>query len=110
MYKNRIDNNTLISDNYLTPAVCWCYKRNDVLLLDKAGEFTYGLQYDDSSKNRLLNINQLQELITKDTGGGHTILITSTKRYKEYIQKLPNPYFEDINCGFVFAEFTTDKK
>jgi 4-amino-4-deoxy-L-arabinose transferase len=107
-YKNRINNNTtLVSDNYLTPAVCWCYKRNDVFLLDKAGEFSYGLQYDDSSKHRLLNISQLQELITKDTGVEHTILITSTKRYMEYKQKLPKPYFEDIDRGFVFAEFAT---
>ena len=107
-YKNRItQNTTLVSDNYLTPAVCWCYKRNDVFLLDKAGEFTYGLQYDELSKHRLLDINQLQELITKNTGVENTILITSTKRYMDYKQKLPKPYFEDIYCGFVFAEFAT---
>jgi 4-amino-4-deoxy-L-arabinose transferase len=107
-YKNRIGPNTfLVSDNYLTPVVCWCYKRNDVLLLDKAGEFSYGLQYDDSSKHHMLDINQLQELIMNDTGKKHTILITSTKRYREYKQKLPKPCFEVIECGFVFAEFAT---
>lgn len=109
-YENRIGPNTfIVSDNYLTPAVCWCYKRNDVLLLDKAGEFTYGLKYDDLSKHCLLDINQLQELLMKDTGKKHTVLITSTKRYREYKQKLPKPYFEDIECGFVFAEFAAGK-
>ena len=109
-YKNRIDNNTtLVSDNYLTPAVCWCYKRDDVFLLDKAGEFSYGLQYDESSRHRLLDFSQLQELITKDTGVEHIILITSSKRYIEYKKKLPKPYFEDTDCGFVFAEFATGK-
>jgi len=109
-YKDRISQSTiLVSDNYLTPAVCWCYKRNDVFLLDKAGEFAYGLQNDDPSKHRLININCLKELITKDTGKEHIILITSTKRYMEYKQKLPKPVLENIDCGFVFAEFATGK-
>ena len=109
-YKNRIDPKSfLVSDNYLTSAVCWCYKRNDVFLLDKAGEFTYGLQYDDLSKHRLLDIDQFKELITEDTDRKHTILITSTKRYVEYKQMLPEPHFLDIDCGFVFAEFITGK-
>jgi len=109
-YKDRISQNTiLISDNHLTPAVCWSYKRSDVLLLINPGEFAYGLAYDDLSKHRLLDIDQLQELISKDTGGEHTILITSTKRYMEYKQQLPKPVFENIDCGFVFAEFATGK-
>ena len=84
-------------------------KRNDVFLLEKAGEFANGLKYDNSSKRRLLDINQLQELIMKDAGKTHTILITSIKRYMEYKQRLPKPYIEDIDCGFVFVEFATGK-
>jgi 4-amino-4-deoxy-L-arabinose transferase len=107
-YNNRISQNTiLVSDNYLTPAVCWNYKRSDVLLLINPGEFEYGLACDDVSKHRLLNIDQLQELITKGMGREHIILITSTKRYWEYKQLLPKPIFEDIDFGFVFAEFVT---
>jgi 4-amino-4-deoxy-L-arabinose transferase len=107
-YNNRISQNTiLVSDNYLTPAVCWNYKRSDVLLLINPGEFEYGLACDDVSKHRLLNIDQLRELITKGMGREHIILITSTKRYWEYKQLLPKPIFEDIDFGFVFAEFVT---
>ena len=110
-YNDRIDQNTiLISDNYLTPAVCWCYQRSDVFLLNTPGEFSYGIKYDDSSKDRLINITQLQELISRDSADKNIILITRTKRYIEYKQKLPKPLIENIDCGFVFAEFAGGKR
>jgi 4-amino-4-deoxy-L-arabinose transferase len=105
-YKNKINQNTiLVSDNYLTPAVCWSYKRSNVFLLNNPGEFDYGLEYDDSTKQRMLNIEQLREIITKNSDKKHMILITSTKRYIEYNQQLPKPVFENTDCGFVLAEF-----
>jgi len=94
----------LVSDNYLTPAVCWCYKRTDILVMNRGGELAYGLRYDDS-KQRLLDIDQFKKLIGKNLGKGYIALVTSTKRYTEYRQLLPEPAFEDIDCGFVFAEF-----
>jgi len=94
----------LVSDNYLTPTVCWCYKRTDVFVIDRGGELRYGLGYDDS-KQRLLGIDQFKKLIDKSPGKGCITLITSTKRYGEYRPLLPKPVFEDIDCGFVFAEF-----
>jgi len=98
----------LVSDNYLTPAVCWCYKRADVFLIDRGGELTYGLGYDDS-KQRLLDIDQFKKLIDKSSRKGGINLITSTKRYMEYRQLLPKPIFEDIDSNFVFAEFVAGK-
>lgn len=94
------------SSNYLTSAVCWRYKRSDVFILGRSGELTYGLGYNDS-KQRLLDIEQFRELITKVSYKGRITLITSTKRYREYKQLLPKPIFEDIDFGFVFAEFAT---
>jgi 4-amino-4-deoxy-L-arabinose transferase len=98
----------LVSDNYLTPIVCWCYKRTDILLIDRGGELTYGLRYDDS-KQRLLDIGQFKKLIDRNSGRGCIALITNTKRYSEYRQLLPEPIFEEINSGFVFVEFIADK-
>ena len=98
----------LVSDNYLTPTVCWCYKRTDVLLIDRGGELTYGLKCEDS-KQRLLDIDQFKKLIDSNSGRGYIALITSTKRYEEYRRFLPEPIFEDINSGFVFVEFIPDK-
>ena len=104
-HQDRINQDTLlVSDNYLAPAVCWNYKRNDVYLLDRTGEFTYGLGYDDS-KHRLLDIDHLIELIMENTNKKCVTLITFTKRYIEYEHLLPKPAFKEIHHGFVFVQF-----
>jgi 4-amino-4-deoxy-L-arabinose transferase len=103
----------LVSDNYLTPAVCFCYKRADVFIVDRGGEFTYGLGYDDS-KQRQLDIEEIEDCRlpivdfnrkSQNANRKSIVLITSTKRYTEYRKKLPKPIFEDIDRSFVFAEF-----
>lgn len=94
---------TLVSDNYLASAVCWSYKRRDVFLLGRGGELAYGLGYDDS-KQRLLDIERLRELITKGSGKECITLIIRMKLYAEYAGLLPKPVFEDVGHGFVFAE------
>jgi len=98
----------LVSDNYLTPIVCWSYRRTDVFLIDRGGELAYGLRYGDSMQ-RLLDINQFKKLISETIGKGRVALITSTKRYSEYKLLLPKPVFEDIDSDFVFAEFIAGK-
>jgi 4-amino-4-deoxy-L-arabinose transferase len=103
-YRVRSDT-ILVSDNYLASAVCWSYKRNDVLVLGRAGELTYGFGYDDS-KHRLLDIDGFIELIMKGTGEGCVTLIIDTDRYEEYSPQLPKPVFKDVRGDFVFAEFT----
>lgn len=110
-YKDRIGQDTiLISDNYMSPAVCWCYKRSDVFLFEIAGEFSYGIKYNESSKKRLIDINKLREWISKDLNKKHIVLITSTKRYNDYKQKISKPCFERIHGSFVFAEFGGEKQ
>jgi len=104
-YRVRCDT-ILVSDNYLASAVCWSYKRTDVLVLGRAGELTYGFGYDDS-KHRLLNIDGFKELVTKSSGKGSIVLIFDTERYAEYSPLLPKPVFKDVNHGFVFAEFAS---
>ena len=94
----------LVSDNYLMPAVCWLYKRTDVFVIDRGGEFAYGLGYDDS-KHRQISVDQFEDMVDTNSGTGLIALITSTKRYAEYKKLLPTPVFEDIEQGFVFAEF-----
>ena len=102
-YRVRCDT-ILVSDNYLASAVCWSYKRTDVLVLGRAGELTYGFGYDDS-KHRLLNIDGFKELVTKSSGKGSIVLIFDTERYAEYSPLLPKPVFKDVKGDFVFAEF-----
>ena len=94
----------LVSDNYLAPAVCWFYKRSDVYLLEKGGEFTYGLTYGDS-KGRLLTIDKFKEMAEKGLGKGRLVLITHKKRYEAYRDRLPKPIFMDEYGKFVFVQF-----
>jgi len=104
-HKDKITQNTLlVSDNYLVSAICWSYERTDVSVLGRTGELAYGLGYDDS-KHRLLDIDQFKELIRKSAGNECIALFTSPKRYAEYRQLLPEPVLEDLDGGFVFAEF-----
>jgi len=95
---------SIVSDNYITASVCWVYKRSDVFVLDRPGELAYGLSYDDS-KNRLLDIESLNGLITGNAAEKAVVLITSRKRYCQYKSKLPEPVFEGSDDNFVFAEF-----
>ena len=90
--------------NDLESAVCWFYKRDDVYVLGDGGELDYGLNYDDS-KHRLLSVDQFKKLIREARGQRTVILITKTRRYAEYRPHLPQPIFEEINGGFVFAQF-----
>jgi 4-amino-4-deoxy-L-arabinose transferase len=109
-YKDRISQNTvLVCDNYLAPAVCWCYKRTDVNLIDRAGEFAYGLSVNEATKSRLLSIKQFKELIAGNLNEKSVVLITSDKRYDEYSRQFPKPVFKESYGNFVFAQFATIK-
>jgi 4-amino-4-deoxy-L-arabinose transferase len=125
--KDKVSPQTLlISDNYMAPAVCWSYKRTDVSILDRTGEFTYGLSYpapasafaetsDEVSqkppllsfdrKTRGLEISGLAKQLAENSDRKEIVLITSTKRYIEYSQQLPKPDFESYGGEFVFARF-----
>ncbi len=94
----------LVSDHRLLRAVCWFYKRKDVLLLNSGGELAYGLGYDDS-RHRLLDLDQLKKLLTKSHGKHPVILITEARRYEKYRSLLPQPIFEQIGNRFVFVQF-----
>jgi 4-amino-4-deoxy-L-arabinose transferase len=94
----------IVSDCNLVHHVCWSYKRDDIYLFFNAGEFRYGLGYDDS-KHRLLTIDRLLAMIN-DVPKKHPVtIITQTNRYLHYRDMIPKPLFEDIGPCFVFAQF-----
>ena len=106
--KDKINPNTIIiSDSLLAPAICWSYKRSNVFILQREGEMEYGLRYDDTTKKRLLNIKQLNELILENSGINNIVLISSDKDYTDYIANLPKPAFENKENGLVFTEFNS---
>ena len=94
----------IISDNYLTPAVCWFYQRDDIYVLDRSGEFTYGFSYDDA-EHKLVAIDKFADFIIHNSKGRTIVLITRNKRFESYHRMLPNPTNELREGGFVIAEF-----
>jgi len=95
----------VVSDEYLVHAVCWFYRRDNIYLLEKGGELRYGLDRDESSPSRLLTIKELRKIIDSKSGKYRIILVAEEKRYRQWMNLLPKPEFEDINNGFVFLRF-----
>jgi len=72
------------------PAVCWVYKRDNVYLLDRAGEFAYGLSYNDE-EHKLIAVDKFSDFIMENSKHNKVVLITTKKRYDDYREVLPNP-------------------
>ena len=103
-HADRIQADTIIvSDSHLVGAVCWYYKRNDIFLLSR-GELKYGLGYADS-RHRLVNDEQIDDLVRKSSGKKSLVLITGRKFYARGVHLSSKPVFEDIEGAFAFAQF-----
>jgi 4-amino-4-deoxy-L-arabinose transferase len=94
----------LVSSPKLAPAICWTYKRTDVRLLESGGEFTFGLDYDDA-RHRLLTFENFASMASAARGTGSLVIVVDTGIYLKWKQQLPQPVYEDIGAGFVFARF-----
>jgi 4-amino-4-deoxy-L-arabinose transferase len=95
----------LVSDHQLVSAVCWFYKRDDVYLLEDGGELSYGLEYDNINRSRLLTAGPFQQLIKINSGNRPVLLLMETDRYLKSRHLIPEPVFLDTDSGFVFAQF-----
>ncbi len=78
----------VLSGEEVARAVCWYLKRDDIYLVERAGELQYGLDYPDSS-HRKLNPVQAGVLIRKHKG--KTILIAGHDEYSRWQPFLPPP-------------------
>ena len=95
----------VVTGDHLVHAVCWFYKRDNVYLLEKSGEFRYGLERDHSKPSRLLTVKDLREIINRRPGKHRVVLFLKAKHYRKYKDSLPKPELEDIDNGFVFLRF-----
>jgi 4-amino-4-deoxy-L-arabinose transferase len=96
----------IVTDEHLLSSACWFYGRINVYLIGEQGEFTYGLNYEDS-KARHLNPGQFKEFILEHRESGRITLIAREKTYRAWKDEFPEPLFEDSNGegGSVFAQF-----
>lgn len=96
----------VVSDSGLAGAVCWFYKRNDVLIVGGKGEYEYGLDYADS-KHRLLRVDEFNELAAETAGDGCVTLVLTAGRYGELKPRLAKPTHENIDQGLAFVQFAS---
>ena len=91
----------VVSDEEHVRAVCWYLKRNDVYVLNGAGELWYGLGHK-GARYRLLDTGRLRKLIKKHRG--NVVYVASEKEYRKLAPQLPRPRSVQVNIekGFTF--------
>lgn len=85
-------------------AVCWYLKRQDISLVEQAGELQYGLDYQDNAR-KLLSLDAAAELIREHPG--QVVLIADYKDYARWQSILPPPVSTDSSGskGFFFLHY-----
>ena len=96
---------TLVSDEYLVHALCWFYRRNNVYLLERTGELSYGIRHDNSETGCLLTLKDFGGMVNTGRGKGGVVLVVEADRYDRYEALLPEPGFVDRENGFVFVSY-----
>lgn len=89
----------LVAYSSLAGAAAWYFKRDDIYILHKEGEFRYGLQYADA-KNRFLSFKDFENFIKLHPG---TVLIMEHKDKRD--EFIPEGKFEDSASEIYFIAF-----
>ena len=95
----------LVSNDNVLRAVCWFFKRDDAKVLEKAGEFTYGLKHDDNRPGKFLSVAAFKDTIRENAGKRPVILVLTRDHYGNYKDQLPAPVFTDADNHFVFVVY-----
>ena len=95
----------LVSNDNVLRAVCWFFKRDDAKVLEKAGEFTYGLKHDDNRPGKFLSVADFKDTIQENAGKRPVILVLTRDHYGNYKDQLPAPVFTDADNHFVFVVY-----
>ena len=95
----------LVSNDNVLRAVCWFFKRDDAKVLEKAGEFTYGLKHDDNRPGKFLSVAAFKDTIRENAGKRPVILVLTREHYGNYKDQLPAPVFTDADNHFVFVVY-----
>ena len=103
-HAHRISTDTVLVANDMERAVCWFYKRDNVYIIENAGELAYGMTYHDA-RHRLLSIDGFKEILARERGKGRVVLITDTGHYARYRSRLPKPAFQEIKGDFAFVQY-----
>jgi len=108
-YAARINaSTTIISDRALVHAVCWYWKRDDVLLLDsREGELAYGAGQE--ARSRAVGLDRFIELTSGQTGARVSVVLPAELvgllRVIKLPRPLPTPRFEAVEGDLWYGEF-----
>ena len=91
-YKDISNDTTVISDGNTITAACWYLRRNNIYVLEDAGELDYGLSYPDASQ-RLIHLKSAAGFIKKNRG--NVVLIGRIKNLQKWKDQLPDPVSRD---------------
>jgi len=94
----------LVVDEKIVTAVCWVYKRQDIILLEWGGELDYALTYRNA-KRRFVYIKPFKKLLRRTAGQGRIVIIADKNIYKDIAEPGVEPVFEDRYGDFVFAQY-----
>ena len=85
-------------------SACWYLKRDNVYIVENAGELQYGISYDDS-KHRMLTPIETGEFVRNNKG--NTVIIATKKEYSRWQSFLPIPIMLDSSSkeGFLVAYY-----
>ncbi len=98
-------NAVLVSNDNVLRAVCWFFKRDDAKVLEKAGEFTYGLKHEDNRPGKFLSVAAFKDTLRENAGERPVILVLTRDHYEDYRDQLPAPVFKDADNHFVFVVY-----
>ncbi len=104
---------TIVSDRALVHAVCWVFRREDVLMLDRrAGELEYGLGF--AGPDRIVGIERFVDLAGSENRRGRVIVILPAAIHNTMLgflklvklsRPIPVPKHEYTEGGLWIGEF-----
>ncbi len=94
----------VLSDEEPVLAVCWFLKRNDVVLVNGAGELSYGVRHAEE-QGRHLDLAQARERILENPG--NVVLVVRARKYRRWSAQLPTPTTIDASGpdGYILARY-----
>ena len=86
-------------------AVCWTFKRTDVMVIRSSGEVAYGLAQPEG-KGRHFSIDALAQFIRHRPANEIVTVVIDCERYAEgESERLPTPVCREISGGYAFLQF-----
>ncbi|MDD3118940.1 MAG: phospholipid carrier-dependent glycosyltransferase [Victivallales bacterium] len=92
---------TIVAYNNMFPAVSWYFRRNDVYMLHKGGEMSYGLEYPDAA-HRLVSRERFAAMTTAPRRG-KLIFLMKTRKFRDMVLPAPFELFEPDRDRIMFS-------